>query len=455
MSIFDFPIIFELHPSGKEMQITEIIRKKRDGESLSEAELNFFVDGFTGGKIPDYQASALLMAIFINRLSVDETFWLLQAMLNSGEVMDLSMIPGIKVDKHSTGGVGDKTSLILAPVCAAAGVPVPMISGRGLGHSGGTLDKLESIPGFRVDLDLDHYKRLVGESGLCLIGQTKEIAPADKKIYALRDVTHTVENKSLISASIMSKKLAEGIDALVLDVKTGQGAFMKTQADAEELAEMMISIGSKMGKQVRALITDMNQPLGSHVGNALEVVEVVELLQGKCTPEQQDCLELSLVLAAHMIVLGGKADDLEQAREIAESTIRDLSAFAKFKEIVAKQFGDPSALEDLTKLPTADHVEPLTAESDGYLGMLDALAIGKGCVLLGAGRRTLEDVIDPAVGVIVRKKLGNPVTTGDTILEIHYNDPNKRKEALPLFQSAIKIDPDPVDPPSLIKKVLV
>ena len=412
------------------MQITEIIRKKRDGESLSEAELNFFVDGFTGGKIPDYQASALLMAIFINRLSVDETFWLLQAMLNSGEVVDLSMIPGIKVDKHSTGGVGDKTSLILAPVCAAAGVPVPMISGRGLGHSGGTLDKLESIPGFRVDLDLDHYKRLVGESGLCLIGQTKEIAPADKKIYALRDVTHTVENKSLISASIMSKKLAEGIDALVLDVKTGQGAFMKTQADAEELAEMMISIGTKMGKQVRALITDMNQPLGSHVGNALEVVEVVELLQGNCTPEQQDCLELSLLLAAHMIVLGGKADDLEQ-------------------------FGDPSALEDLTKLPTADHVEPLTAESDGYLGMLDALAIGKGCVLLGAGRRTLEDVIDPAVGVIVRKKLGNPVTKGDTILEIHYNDANKRKEALPLFQSAIKIDPAPVGPSSLIKKVLI
>ena len=437
------------------MQITEIIRKKRDGESLSEAELNFFVDGFTRGKIPDYQASALLMAIFINRLSVDETFWLLQAMLNSGEVVDLSMIPGIKVDKHSTGGVGDKTSLILAPVCAAAGVPVPMISGRGLGHSGGTLDKLESIPGFRVDLDLDHYKRLVGESGLCLIGQTKEIAPADKKIYALRDVTHTVENKSLISASIMSKKLAEGIDALVLDVKTGQGAFMKTQADAEELAEMMISIGTKMGKQVRALITDMNQPLGSHVGNALEVVEVVELLQGNCTPEQQDCLELSLLLAAHMIVLGGKADDLDQAREIAESTIRDLSAFAKFKEIVAKQFGDPSALEDLNKLPTADHVETLTAETDGYLGMLDALAIGKGCVLLGAGRKTLEDVIDPAVGVIVRKKLGNPVTTGDTILEIHYNDANKLKEALPLFQSAIKIDPDPVEPPSLIKKVMV
>ena len=409
------------------MQITEIIRKKRDGESLSEAELNFFVDGFTGGKIPDYQASALLMAIFINRLSVDETFWLLQAMLNSGEIVDLSMIPGIKVDKHSTGGVGDKTSLILAPVCAAAGVTVPMISGRGLGHSGGTLDKLESIPGFRVDLDLDHYKRLVGESGLCLIGQTKEIAPADKKIYALRDVTHTVENKSLISASIMSKKLAE----------------------------MMISIGSKMGKQVRALITDMNQPLGSHVGNALEVAEVVELLQGNCCSEQRDCFELSLLLAAHMIVLGGKADDLDQAREIAESTIRDLTAFAKFKEIVAKQFGDPSALEDLTKLPTADHVEPLTAESDGYLGMLDALAIGKGCVLLGAGRRTLEDVIDPAVGVIVRKKLGNPVTTGDTILEIHYNDANKLKEALPLFQSAIKIDPGPVEPPSLIKKVLV
>lgn len=436
------------------MQITEIIRKKRDKEPLTEAELTFFVQGFTSGEIADYQASALLMAIFLNKLSVDETFWLLQAMLHSGEVVDLSAIPGIKVDKHSTGGVGDKTSLIIAPICAAVGVPVPMISGRGLGHSGGTLDKLESIPGFRVDLDLSDYKRLVAETGLCLIGQTKEIAPADKKIYALRDVTSTVENKSLISASIMSKKLAEGIDALVLDVKSGAGAFMKTQADAEELAEMMISIGSKMGKKVSALITDMNQPLGSHVGNALEVIESVQILKGESQPEQNDCLELSLTLAAHMILLGGKTTDLNEARALAEATIQNRSAFDKLKEIVEKQFGDSTALDDLSKLPTAGQIETLKADVGGYLEQLDALSIGRGCVLLGAGRNTLDDIIDPAVGVILRKKLGDTISKGDVVLEIHYNDPQKLQEARPLFESAIGIGSDRVEPLPLIKKVM-
>jgi len=436
------------------MQIIDILRKKRDKQPLTEAEVSFFVDGFTAGEISDYQASAMLMAIFLNGLSIDETFWLLQAMLHSGVVVDLSEVPGIKVDKHSTGGVGDKTSLIIAPICAAVGVPVPMISGRGLGHSGGTLDKLESIPGFRVDLELSDYKRLVADTGMCLIGQTREIAPADKKIYALRDVTSTVENKSLISASIMSKKLAEGIDALVLDVKTGKGAFMKTQAEAEELAEMMISIGTKMGKKVSALITDMNQPLGSHVGNALEVIESVHLLKGECRPEQRDCLELSLTLAAHMIYLGGKAPNLKLARGMAAGTIADMSAFNKLKEITREQFGDAAALDDLSKLPTASHQKKLKAGGNGFLKKLDALSIGRGCVLLGAGRQTLDSVIDPAVGVIVRKKIGDVVTESDPIIEVYYNDEQKLQEAWPWFEESIEISEESVESPVLVKKVL-
>ena len=437
------------------MQITEIIRKKRDKEPLTEAELTFFVQGFTSGEISDYQASALLMAIFLNKLSVDETFWLLQAMLHSGEVVDLSTIPGIKVDKHSTGGVGDKTSLIIAPICAAVGVPVPMISGRGLGHSGGTLDKLESIPGFRVDLDLSDYKRLVAETGLCLIGQTKEIAPADKKIYALRDVTSTVENKSLISASIMSKKLAEGIDALVLDVKSGAGAFMKTQADAEELAEMMISIGTKMGKKVSALITDMNQPLGTHIGNSLEVIESIQILKNSSLPIQNDLRILCVELAAHMILLGGKAKDLEQAKSIVNEVIQDGTALLKLKEIVKKQGGDEKALDDFSLLPQAKHSESVKAKEDGFVRDLDALKIGKGTVLIGGGRMTMESKIDHSVGIILKKKVGDAVIKGESLMEIFYNDPKTLEKAKTYFDHSFEISKNKVETPTLIKKVMI
>lgn len=436
------------------MQFQEILEKKRDRAFLSKEEISFFVNGYAIGEIPDYQMSALLMAIYLNGLSVDETAWLTEAMLHSGIVVDLSHIPGVKVDKHSTGGVGDKTSLIIAPICAALGVPVPMISGRGLGHSGGTLDKLESIPGFTVNLDLDTYRSIVKEIGLCLIGQTKEIAPADKKMYALRDVTCTVENRSLISGSIMSKKLAEGIDALVLDVKTGIGAFMKTEKDAEDLARLLISIGKKMNKKVTALITDMNQPLGNAVGNSLEVIESVELLTGRCLPEQRDLLELSIELAAHMVLLGERSSNLEDARKMVLKTIEEGSAFRKLKEIVRAQGGDPHSLDDFAKLPGAEYTHKIVATSNGTIEELNALAIGRGAVLLEAGRTKLDSEIDHGVGVKLKKKIGDRVEKGETVLEILYNKKSKLEESLEYFDSSVKIGTKKTAQPQLIKKVL-
>jgi pyrimidine-nucleoside phosphorylase len=436
------------------MHFQEILTGKRDRRHLSKEEIQFFVDGYTKGEIPDYQASAFLMSCFLNGLSIDETVWLTEAMLHSGIVVDLGEVPGIKVDKHSTGGVGDKTSLIIAPICAAVGVPVPMISGRGLGHTGGTLDKLEAIPGFNVNLGLDEYRSLIKEIGCCLIGQTQDIAPADKKMYALRDVTCTVENKSLISASIMSKKLAEGIDALVLDVKAGSGAFMKSEADAEELARLMMSIGKKMGKRVTALITDMNQTLGSYVGNSLEVIESVDILKGKALPEQKDLLDLSLLLAAHMIILGGKTENLDLAMEIAQKSISDGSAFGKLKEIVNKQGGDPSSLDDISKLPTARESHLMKADKEGYMSSLDALLIGKGALYLGAGRITLDSVIDPGVGIIVKKKVGDPVKAGETILEVRFNDEKKLQDGLVFLKESISISESPVAPLELVKKTI-
>lgn len=432
------------------MQFQEILEKKRDSHPLSKEEIFYFIDLFTKDEIPDYQASAFLMAAFLNGLTLEETTWLTEAMLHSGIVVDLSDIPGIKVDKHSTGGVGDKTSLIIAPICAALDVPVPMISGRGLGHTGGTLDKLESIPGFKVDLGLDRYRELVKEAGLCLIGQTREIAPADKRMYALRDVTCTVDNKSLISASIMSKKMAEGIDALVLDVKTGRGAFMKQTRDAEDLARLMISIGHQMGKKVTALITDMNQTLGSYVGNALEIIECADILKGQCNPEQKDLVDLSKLLAAHMVVLGEKATDISMALKLVEKVISDGSAFRKFKEIVDHQGGDSSSLEDYSKLPTAQHVFELKADSDGYIQSLDALLVGKGALYLGAGRVTLDSIIDPAVGVIVKKKVGDKVCKGETIYEILYNEEQRKTDAMGYFKDSITITSEAVTPLPLV-----
>ncbi len=436
------------------MQFLEILEKKRNRKPLSKAEIGFFIDGYTKGQIPDYQASALLMAIFLNELSADETAWLTESMLYSGLVVDLGDIPGIKVDKHSTGGVGDKTSLIVAPICAALDVPVPMISGRGLGHTGGTLDKLEAIPGFNVNLNLDQYREIIGKTGLCLIGQTKEIAPADKKLYALRDVTATVENQSLIAASIMSKKMAEGIDGLVLDVKTGRGAFMEQLPEAESLAELMISIGRKMGKQVTALITDMSQPLGSHIGNALEVIESVMILKGDKEVVRSDLAELSWLLAAHMIKLGGKADSLDGALEMVQKSIADGSAFDKFKEIVNEQGGDEKCLLDFSRLPNATRSFRITAAESGFIASLDALEIGRGSVVLGAGRQTLDSVIDPAVGVVLKKKIGDPVNTGETVMEIKYNEDQRLAEALSYFESSFSVVKNAVSSPEVIIKTL-
>ena len=436
------------------MQFLEILEKKRDRKPLSKAEISFFVEGYTKGQIPDYQVSALLMAIFLNGLSADETAWLTESMLQSGLVVDLSQIPGIKVDKHSTGGVGDKTSLIVAPICAALGVPVPMISGRGLGHTGGTLDKLEAIPGFNVNLDLDRYREIIDKTGLCLIGQTKEIAPADKKLYALRDVTATVANPSLIAASIMSKKMAEGIDGLVLDVKTGRGAFMEQLPEAESLSGLMISIGRKMNKQVTALITDMSQPLGTHIGNALEVIESVMILKGDKEAVRCDLVNLSWLLAAHMIRLGGKADSLETAVHMVKKCITDGSAFEKFKEIVKVQGGDEKCLLDYSRLPTATKSHQITAAKSGYIASLDALDIGRGAVALGAGRQTLTSAIDPAVGVVLKKKIGDPVNADETVMEVKYNDEKKLVEALPFFENSFSLVNAVVSPPDVVIKTL-
>ncbi len=436
------------------MHVQEILEKKRDQIKLTQEEIRYFVDGYTQHKFPDYQASAFLMAVFLNGMDIDETTWLTDAMLHSGIVVDLSEIKGIKVDKHSTGGVGDKTSLIVAPICAALGVPVPMISGRGLAHSGGTLDKLESIPGFDVNLNLDQYRNLIKKTGLCLIGQTEEIAPADKKIYALRDVTCTVENKSLISASIMSKKLAEGIDALVLDVKTGSGAFMKSQQDSEELAKMLISIGKKMGKQITALITDMSQPLGTHIGNSLEIIESVQVLKNDNLPIQNDLRVLSIELAAHMIRLGGKAKELEQARSLANQVILDGSAFEKLKEIVNKQDGNEKALDDFSLLPQAKCNRSIKAKEDGFVKNLDALKIGKGSVLIGCGRMTMESKIDHSVGIILKKKVGDHVKKDDTVMDIFYNDPKSLEKAILYFDQSIEISKNKVEPPTLIIKTM-
>jgi len=436
------------------MRFIDILGKKRDGKELTREEIYFFIKNCCNNNLPDYQVSAFLMASYLNGLTEDETTHLTEAMLFSGKVVDLTEIPGVKVDKHSTGGVGDKPSLIIAPVCAACGVPVPMISGRGLGHTGGTLDKLEAIPGFNVNLDLEEYKKIIKETGLCLIGQTEEIAPADRKLYALRDVTCTVENKSLITASIMSKKLAEGIDALLLDVKTGSGAFMKTMKDSEELAGLLLSTGKKMGKKVIAVITDMNQPLGSCVGNALETMESIQILKGNCEPEQNDLKELCIVLASHMLVLGEKASSIDEARNLVIKSIDTMSAFNKFRELVKKQGGNVSSLDNLSLLPSARKTSFFKSPEDGYISRLDALCIGRGSVLLGAGRETVASTIEPGVGVIIKKKIGDPVSKGEPLMEIKYNREDKLLKAIELFKKAYSFSSRKVKEPLLIKKVI-
>jgi pyrimidine-nucleoside phosphorylase/thymidine phosphorylase len=394
----------------------EIIHRKRDGEAIPAEAIAALVDGFTQGEIPDYQMAAFCMAVFFRGMDEAETAALTAAMLRSGDVLDLSDVPGPKVDKHSTGGVGDKVSLALAPLAAACGVKVPMISGRGLGHTGGTLDKLEAIPGFRVDLPVDRFRALVREVGACLIGQTSRLAPADRKLYALRDVTATVESIPLIAASIMSKKLAEGIDALVLDVKVGSGAFMKDLPQARALAAALAGIGRGMGKRVTALLTRMDEPLGRAVGNALEVREVVELLRGG---GPADLREVTVELTAEMLLAGGAARDLAAARAAVMTAIADGRGLAKLEEIVAAQGGDPAALRDPERLPRAPERYDVPAPTSGHVAGIDAEALGLAAVALGAGRRRVEDPVDPAVGLVVHAKLGDAVERGAPLCTVH------------------------------------
>jgi pyrimidine-nucleoside phosphorylase/thymidine phosphorylase len=433
------------------VRAVDIIQKKRDGEELGRDEIAFFVDGYTRGSIPDYQASAFTMAVFFKGMTPAETVALTESMMRTGEVLDLSDLPGPRVDKHSTGGVGDKTSLILAPLAAAAGAYVPMISGRGLGHTGGTLDKLESVPGFRVGLSLKEFRQTLRKCGLGLIGQTPEIAPADRKLYALRDVTATVESLPLIASSIMSKKMAEGIDALILDVKTGDGAFMKKFEDSKALAEAMVRIGRGMGKRVSALITDMEQPLGRTVGNALEVKESVETLQGH---GPKDLESLSLELAAWMLHLGGIAPGLDAARTRVRDALASGAGLRKFQEVIGLQGGDPRICDDTSRLPQARETIELRSEAEGRVAGIACRTVGRAAMLLGAGRETVDSRVDPAVGVVLHKKVGDPVREGESLMTLHVNERGRLEEATSLLRQAVRIarEAPPVSP--LVRLVL-
>src|SRR5215831_498750 len=433
------------------MRTVDLIHRKRDGEELSAEEVGFLVDGYTNGSIPDYQMSAFLMAVYFKGMTDREVSVLTERMTSSGESVDLSMVPGIKVDKHSTGGVGDKTSLIAAPLAAAAGVTVPMISGRALGHTGGTLDKLESIPGFRTNLSTEEFRKQLAEHRLAFIGQTDQLAPADRKLYSLRDVTATVESIPLISSSIMSKKLAEGIDALVLDVKVGNGAFMKKQVDARRLAQTMVGIGRRMDKKVQALITDMNQPLGYAIGNALEIMEASQTLQNA---GPADLTKLSIELAARMIYLGKKAPSLDDARRMAEKHLVDGSGYRKFKQVVAAQGGNAQALDKFELLPNATGMREITSPRAGYVAAINAEDIGVASNMIGAGRDKKEDAIDPAVGIILEVKTGEKVDAGSVLCRLYYTREDRVEEAAEMVEDAFKISAQKPDERELILEVV-
>jgi pyrimidine-nucleoside phosphorylase len=418
------------------MRTVDLILRKRGGEELSVEEIQFLINGYTTGEIPDYQIAAFLMATYFSGMTDRELSSFTEVMIGSGEVLDLSDIPGVKVDKHSTGGVGDKTSLICAPIAAAAGVVVPMISGRGLGHTGGTLDKLESIPGLSTDLTLEQFRAQLAAMGLAFMGQSEEIAPADKRLYALRDVTGTVESISLIASSIMSKKMAEGLDALVLDVKVGHGAFMKKQVEARRLAQAMVGIGRRLDKKVQALITDMNQPLGFAVGNALEVMEVSQTLQ-KAGPA--DLTRLSLELSARMIHLGKVTATLDEARKLAEDKLMDGSAYRKFKQVVEAQGGNPQALDRFELLPNATGMREILSPRAGFVSAIMAEDIGRASQMMGAGRARKEDAIDPAVGVILEVKAGEKVEAGSVLCRLYYTGEENLDEAAELVEDAFRI----------------
>jgi pyrimidine-nucleoside phosphorylase/thymidine phosphorylase len=433
------------------MRTVDLIHRKREGEELSAEEIQFLVDGYTRGEIPDYQISAFLMAVFFSGMSDHEVSALTEQMISSGTVVDLSSVEGVKVDKHSTGGVGDKTSLIASPIAAAAGVIVPSMAGRGLGHTGGTLDKLESIPGFRTDLTIDEFKAQLSSVGIAFIGQTAEVAPADSKLYALRDATATVDSIPLIASSIMSKKLAEGMDALVLDVKVGSGAFMKKQIDARRLAQMMVAIGRRVDKRVQALISDMSQPLGYAIGNALEVMEVSQTLQNG---GPADLTRLSLELAARMIYLGKVTKTLDEARELAQAKLLDGSGYRKFHEVIAAQGGNPQVLDHFELLPNATGVHEISTSRGGYISAIDAELIGQASSMIGAGRNTKEDSIDPAVGVILEVKVGQKIDAGSILCRLYHTAETNLEEAAELVEDAFRISQQAVEERDLILEVV-
>jgi len=433
------------------MNIVELIKKKRDGKVFNIDEIKFLINQFTGGKIPDYQFSALLMAIYLRGMNTAETSALTNSMLNSGKIINLTSLKGSKVDKHSTGGVGDKTSLIIAPIVASAGIYVPMISGRGLGHTGGTLDKLESIPEFRTDLSLSESMRVLKKCGALLIGQTKEIAPADKMIYALRDVTGTVESIPLITASIMSKKLAEGIDGLVLDIKTGNGAFMKTQEDSIELANSLINTAKSFDKKVIAFITDMNQPLGNYIGNWLEVYESIQVLKGIV---KNDLYTLSIKLAGAMIFLGKKAKSLREGEQIARDKIKSGEALKKFLSIVDLQGGDVNYIINPERYPKPKYSKQVRSYKSGYIKEMNTYQFGMASLELDAGRRTKDDIIDHKAGIILYNKIGDRLSKNDIICELHSASKTKIKLAEQMIIESIEISKTKPSIPKLIKKII-
>ncbi|MGG4168551.1 pyrimidine-nucleoside phosphorylase [Rossellomorea vietnamensis] len=428
------------------MRMVDLIEKKREGKELSTEEIKFIVEGYTDGTIPDYQVSALTMAIFFKDMSDRERADLTIAMVESGDQIDLSAIEGIKVDKHSTGGVGDTTTLVLGPLVASVGVPVAKMSGRGLGHTGGTIDKLESVEGFHVEIENEEFIRLVNKNKLAVIGQSGNLTPADKKLYSLRDVTATVNSIPLIASSIMSKKIAAGADAIVLDVKTGAGAFMKTLDDSKDLAKAMVNIGNNVGRKTMAVISDMSQPLGYAIGNALEVKEAIDTLKGE-GPE--DLTELCLTLGSHMVFLAEKASTLEEARALLQKAIEDGSALENFKIFLESQGGDPSVVDEPSKLPQAEYKIELEAKQGGYVSEIVADAVGTAAMWLGAGRATKDSVIDLAVGLELRKKIGDAVKAGESLATIYSNDENIDNVKEKLYES-IKVTSEHVDAPTLI-----
>ena len=433
------------------MRSVDVIARKRDGQALTREEIDLFISGVTSGGWPDYQASALLMAIVIRGMTDQETAWLTEAMVRSGERVDLSDVPGIKVGKHSTGGVGDKVSIVLAPIAAACGVVVPKMSGRGLGHTGGTLDKLESIPGYRIDLSIDEFKRVLREVGTSIIGQTASLAPADKKLYALRDVTATIESIPLISASIMSKKLAEGCNALVLDVKCGRGAFMKDVDEARALAQSMVAIGNHAGVRTEAVITAMDAPLGRAVGNSLEIAECIETLKGDGPADLGGVVQR---IGARMLVLGGVVRDEGAAERAVDAAVRSGTALETFRRMVERHGGDPRIVDDPGRLPSAPDRDAVPSSQAGYVTGVRAELIGRASAVLGAGRDTVTDAIDHAVGITIKARPGDPVEKGEPLVELHHRNGRGLAEALNLCRDAFEIgDAPPPARPKILGEV--